>query len=141
MPIPSTADAPVWTPESWRHRRALQQPDYPDTAALERVLAELRTLPPLVTSWEILDLRRQLAEAATGKRFVLQAGDCAEQFATCTPNRITNMLKVLFQEWFPQIMYNHHQTGPDGAVTDDTSFEKIDGSAERGSLSSAAWSA
>src|ERR1039457_2024755 len=97
MPIPSTADAPVWTPESWRQRRALQQPDYPDTASLERVLTELRTLPPLVTSWEIVLLRQQLAEAAAGKRFVLPAGDCAERFATCTPNRITNMLKVLLQ--------------------------------------------
>src|ERR1017187_3868762 len=97
MPTPSTADAPVWTPESWRHRRVLQQPDYPDPAALERVLAELRTLPPLVTSWEIVLLRQQLAEAAAGKRFVLQAGDCAERFAACTPNRITNMLKVLLQ--------------------------------------------
>jgi hypothetical protein len=28
----------------------------------------------------------------------------------------TNMNRVLFQEWFPQIMYNHHQTGPAGAV-------------------------
>lgn len=28
----------------------------------------------------------------------------------------TNMNHVLFQEWFPQIMYNHHQTGPAGAV-------------------------
>ena len=27
-----------------------------------------------------------------------------------------NMNKVLFQEWFPQILYNHHQTGPAGAV-------------------------
>src|SRR5271165_1804085 len=97
MPISSEAHSPVWTPESWRQRRALQQPEYPDSAALERVLAELRTLPPLVTSWEILDLRRQLAEAAAGKRFVLQAGDCAERFATCTPSRITNMLKVLLQ--------------------------------------------
>jgi 3-deoxy-7-phosphoheptulonate synthase len=97
MPIQSSADAPVWTPESWRQRRALQQPDYPDSAALDRVLAELATLPPLVTSWEIVRLRQQLAEAAAGKRFVLQAGDCAERFATCTPNRITNMLKVLLQ--------------------------------------------
>src|SRR2546425_1218528 len=24
--------------------------------------------------------------------------------------------KVLFREWFPQIVYNHHQTGPAGAV-------------------------
>ena len=86
-----------WTPDSWRERRALQQPEYPDPAALEQVLAELRTLPPLVTSWEILGLRAQLAEAAAGKRFVLQAGDCAERFATCTSNRITNMLKVLLQ--------------------------------------------
>ena len=86
-----------WTPESWRQRRALQQPEYPDPAALERVLAELRVLPPLVTSWEIVRLRQQLAEAAAGKRFVLQAGDCAERFANCTANRITNMLKVLLQ--------------------------------------------
>ncbi len=27
-----------------------------------------------------------------------------------------NMNKVLFTEWFPQIVYNHHQTGPAGAV-------------------------
>ena len=28
----------------------------------------------------------------------------------------TNMNRQLFMEWFPQIMYNHHQTGPAGAV-------------------------
>jgi len=27
-----------------------------------------------------------------------------------------NMNQVLYHEWFPQIMYNHHQTGPAGAV-------------------------
>jgi len=27
-----------------------------------------------------------------------------------------NMNKVLYAEWFPQIVYNHHQTGPEGAV-------------------------
>ena len=26
----------------------------------------------------------------------------------------TNMNRVLFREWSPQIMYNHHQTGPVG---------------------------
>src|ERR1700754_2301237 len=97
MPIPSTATAPVWTPESWRERRALQQPEYPDQAALDRVLAELRVLPPLVTSWEILQLRGQLAEAAAGKRFVLQGGDCAERFIDCSARRIANTLKVLVQ--------------------------------------------
>jgi len=28
----------------------------------------------------------------------------------------TNMNRVLYLEWFPQILYNHHQTGPAGAV-------------------------
>jgi hypothetical protein len=28
----------------------------------------------------------------------------------------TNMNRVLFREWYPQIVYNHHQTGPAGAV-------------------------
>ncbi|MCU0646526.1 MAG: M14 family metallopeptidase [Gemmatimonadaceae bacterium] len=27
-----------------------------------------------------------------------------------------NMNRILYQEWFPQIMYNHHQTGPAGTV-------------------------
>ena len=28
----------------------------------------------------------------------------------------TNINRILYHEWFPQIMYNHHQTGPAGAV-------------------------
>ena len=92
MPSP-----PQWAPDSWRSRPALQQPDYPDHAALERALAALGALPPLVTSWEIAMLREQLAEAAAGKRFILQGGDCAERFVDCRPERITNTLKVMVQ--------------------------------------------
>ena len=88
---------PDWSPASWRSRPALQQPVYPDSAALDRALAELRQLPPLVVSWEVMELRRQLAEAAVGRRFVLQGGDCAERIADCKPARITNTLKLLLQ--------------------------------------------
>src|SRR3954468_8419991 len=87
----------MWSPDSWRQKPALQQPDYADAAQLVRVLSEIRVLPPLVTSWEILSLREKLAEAAEGRQFVLQAGDCAERFVDCTPARITNTLKVLLQ--------------------------------------------
>src|SRR5207248_6492051 len=79
MVVSSAPPVFAWTPDSWRARPALQQPEYPDTAALDRVLGELRQLPPLVTSWEIVRLREQLAEAVAGKRFVLQGGDCAER--------------------------------------------------------------
>jgi len=86
-----------WSPSSWQSRPALQQPEYPDPEQLGRVLAELRQLPPLVTSWEVIELREQLADAIAGRRFVLQAGDCAERFAYCRSDRITNTLKVLLQ--------------------------------------------
>ncbi|MDR1075573.1 MAG: 3-deoxy-7-phosphoheptulonate synthase class II [Xanthomonadaceae bacterium] len=86
-----------WTPQSWRTRPALQMPAFPDAALLEKTLAELHELPPLVTSWEVLSLKQQLAEAQEGKRFVLQGGDCAENFADCESSIISNRLKVLLQ--------------------------------------------
>jgi 3-deoxy-7-phosphoheptulonate synthase len=89
--------APDWGPDSWRAREALQLPVYPDTEALAGVQEELRALPPLVTSWEILALKQQLAEAQEGKRFLLQGGDCAENFSDCSSELISNRLKVLLQ--------------------------------------------
>jgi 3-deoxy-7-phosphoheptulonate synthase len=86
-----------WNPRSWQSKPALQQVDYPDRAALDRVLEELAALPPLVTSWEIEDLKRQLAEAARGERFLLQGGDCAESFAECRSPVIAAKLKILLQ--------------------------------------------
>jgi 3-deoxy-7-phosphoheptulonate synthase len=97
MATDSTVDRRHWSPGSWRNFPAAQQPEYPDPAALARVLAELSQLPPLAVSWEIVQLRQQLAEAAAGMRFVLQGGDCAERFVDCTSSRIANMLKVLLQ--------------------------------------------
>ena len=86
-----------WTPAGWRARVAAQQPTYPDALALAQVQGELGRLPPLVTSWEILALKKQLAEAQEGKRFLLQGGDCAESFADCESALISNRLKVLLQ--------------------------------------------
>jgi len=86
-----------WKPGSWQKFPALQQAAYPDPEALVDVLEELGELPPLVTSWEILSLREQIAEAQSGNRFFLQGGDCAESFRECSSPLITNRLKVLLQ--------------------------------------------
>ncbi|HSX64662.1 MAG TPA: 3-deoxy-7-phosphoheptulonate synthase class II [Pseudoxanthomonas sp.] len=64
---------------------------------MAEVQDELRALPPLVTSWEILALKQQLAEAQEGRRFLLQGGDCAENFGECSSDIISNRLKVLLQ--------------------------------------------
>jgi 3-deoxy-7-phosphoheptulonate synthase len=87
----------MWSPQSWKSFPSVQQPVYPDAAMLERTLAELASLPPLVTSYEIESLKLQLAEAARGERFILWGGDCAENFADCNSAAIAAKLKILLQ--------------------------------------------
>lgn len=86
-----------WVPTSWQGKTAGHQPLYPDTQAVDRILAELSRLPPLVTWGEIEHLKKQLGEAARGERFLLQGGDCAESFDDCTAELIGNKLKILLQ--------------------------------------------
>ncbi len=86
-----------WSPASWRTKPSAQQPVYPSECEHKRSLAELSKLPPLVTPWEIEALKKQLAQAAQGRRFLLQGGDCAERFDDCDSAIITDKLKILMQ--------------------------------------------
>lgn len=94
---PTTPSASTWNPDSWQSRPAVQQPRYPDADKLAYALKQLALLPPLVTSWEVEALRARLAQAQEGHCFVLQGGECAESFADCRSEIITNRLKVLLQ--------------------------------------------
>jgi len=87
----------TWSKTSWRECTALQQPNWPDKEKLEEVLATIAALPPLVFAGEIRDLKQQLARASQGKAFLLQGGDCSEEFARCTAPNIRETLKVLLQ--------------------------------------------
>jgi hypothetical protein len=42
--------------------------------------------------------------------------DDNRDFYMSNQNETTNMNKRMYLEWYPQIVYNHHQTGPAGAV-------------------------
>ena len=86
-----------WSPTSWREKKALQQPTYPDPDALQDALDRVAALPPLVTSWEVETLKTELAWAARGERFLLQGGECAETFADCRADVITSRLKIMLQ--------------------------------------------
>ncbi len=91
------AKPPTWNPHSWQAFPASQQPAYPNPSDVEHALAQLRRLPPLVVPEEVDRLQSLLAEAAAGKRFLLQGGDCAEQFKDCTAEAIADKLRVLLQ--------------------------------------------
>ncbi|MGQ0843931.1 MAG: class II 3-deoxy-7-phosphoheptulonate synthase [Sporichthyaceae bacterium] len=83
--------------DTWRALPALQQPEYPDPAAVERVVAELRALPPLVFAGECDRLKARLAQVARGEAFLLQGGDCAEAFHEVGADNLRAKLKTLLQ--------------------------------------------
>ncbi len=91
-PAPST-----WSPSSWRSRPAAQQPDWPDSAALDATLKQLAGYPPLVFAGEARDLTAALGRVAAGEAFLLQAGDCAESFEAFSANSIRERLKIILQ--------------------------------------------
>ena len=86
-----------WTRSTWRAHPRIQMPDYPDSAALQAVEAQLGKYPPLVFAGEVRALKRKLGAAARGEAFLLQGGDCAESFSEFTADSIRDTFKVLLQ--------------------------------------------
>lgn len=86
-----------WDVYSWKKYHAAQQPEWPDEASLELAIQDLRQQPPLVFAGEVRSLKRQLAEACEGNVFVLQGGDCAEEFKTSGADPIKQKLKIILQ--------------------------------------------
>jgi 3-deoxy-7-phosphoheptulonate synthase len=86
-----------WTKFSWRSFPIRQQPVWPDKSVCEDTLKRLSGLPALVFAGETRMLKQDLAEALEGRAFVLQAGDCAEDFSHCNGPRIHDLLKVILK--------------------------------------------
>src|SRR5690625_3875003 len=83
--------------DEWRNLDVKQAPQWYDAKILEESLTELSHGPPLVFAGEVDVLRDRLADAAAGKAFVLQGGDCAETFAGATANKISSRIRTILQ--------------------------------------------
>ena len=83
--------------DAWRALPAAQQPVWPDAEALTTAVRTLSSYPPLVFAGECDVLKARLGEAAVGKAFVLQGGDCAETFASATADNIRDRIKTILQ--------------------------------------------
>ncbi len=86
-----------WSRTGWRNYPIKQQPEWPDKKSAREVFEALSKLPALVFAGETRSLIQKLASAADGKQFVLQCGDCAEDFSECNGPRIHALLKVMLQ--------------------------------------------
>ena len=87
----------AWTKSSWHNIPALQQPKWPDQEKLDESLETISKLPPLVFAGEIRTLKGLLAKVTEGEAFLLQGGDCSEDFTNCTAPGIRENLKVILQ--------------------------------------------
>lgn len=86
-----------WSKHSWRSFPIRQQPTWPNVNLLNMKMTELSNLPALVFAGETRALMYDLAEASEGKAFLLQCGDCSEDFSGCNGPRIHNLLRVVLQ--------------------------------------------
>ncbi|KAM1161235.1 hypothetical protein ACFX2B_000357 [Malus domestica] len=74
---PKSTSAPTkpvsgkWSLDSWKSKKALQLPEYPDVNKLETVLKTIESFPPIVFAGEARHLEEKLAEAAMGNAFLL----------------------------------------------------------------------
>ena len=93
----SKAAATNWNTESWRALPIKQQPQYKNADNLKKVESELRGLPTLASPSESRSLKRDLAQVAQGKAFLLQGGDCAESFAEFSEENLRNFFRVMLQ--------------------------------------------
>ncbi len=72
----------------------------------------------LVSSWYMRE-KEATRRSANGLPRLYQkyiGHDNNRDFYLSSQPESTNMNRVMYLEWFPQIMYNHHQTGPAGTV-------------------------
>ncbi|KAJ1296828.1 hypothetical protein BS78_01G332500 [Paspalum vaginatum] len=94
---PAPAPKARWAVDSWRAKKALQLPEYPNPADLDAVLKTIEAFPPIVFAGEARHLEERLADAAMGRAFLLQGGDCAESFKEFNSNNIRDTFRVLLQ--------------------------------------------
>ncbi|KAL9687181.1 hypothetical protein QQ045_031579 [Rhodiola kirilowii] len=94
---PKPAATGKWSLESWKTKKALQLPEYPNEEEVKAVLKTLEDFPPIVFAGEARSLEERLGEAAMGNAFLLQGGDCAESFKEFNANNIRDTFRILLQ--------------------------------------------
>ena len=82
---------------TWNNKSIKQQPQWGDSKQFNSIIHQLQNYPNLVSIDEIRSLQKHLSQAAQGKCFIIQGGDCAETFIDFNTRSIQNKLKVLLQ--------------------------------------------
>lgn len=97
VPTNNDNESGTWSPSSWKKAVAKQLPIYDNESELERAVAALDKVAPLVFAGEVRSLREQLARVSQGEGIVLMGGDCAESFNEFNVNHVRDTFRVILQ--------------------------------------------
>lgn len=86
-----------WYPFSYEQYQMTQKVAYEDHAMFARCIAQLKQLPPLIKKHDVRHLKKRIAHAAEGQAFILQGGDCSEQFIDCHQEQIASKYNMLLE--------------------------------------------
>ncbi|MCP4760676.1 MAG: 3-deoxy-7-phosphoheptulonate synthase [archaeon] len=87
----------LWSVNSWRKCTREQEPAWYDNILLKDTLSKISNLPALVFAGETRSLIKDLEQVGQGKAFLLQCGDCSENFIDCNGPKIHNFIRFFLQ--------------------------------------------
>lgn len=81
-----------WGIDSWKNFPILQQPKFQKTTAYFKILSEIAKVRSFIEFESLERIKKKLSTASLGNCFVLQTGDCTEQFKDCTQEIVEKKL-------------------------------------------------
>jgi 3-deoxy-7-phosphoheptulonate synthase len=86
-----------WSLNSYKNYPIKHQPTWPNVDEYTKCINQLKKVPSLVYAEEIRSLKSQLEDVINGNSFILQIGDCSENFDDCHGPKIHNFIKIISQ--------------------------------------------
>ncbi len=86
-----------WGTDSWKNYSRAQSPQWYDSQILEEIIACLEQSAALIPIAQISSLANELQNVGRGEAFILQCGNCSENFIDCNETAIYHFLEILFQ--------------------------------------------
>ena len=86
-----------WSLYSYKDYPIKHQPTWPNIDEYNECIDRLKKLPSLVYAEEIRSLKREVENINNENGFILQIGDCSENFDDCEGPKIHNFIRIISQ--------------------------------------------
>jgi 3-deoxy-7-phosphoheptulonate synthase len=92
-----SSEKSIWSLSSYKNYIIKHQPIWPNIDEYNMCINQLNKLPSLVYAEEIRSLKSEIENIVSGDSFILQIGDCSENFDDCEGPKIHNFIKIISQ--------------------------------------------